>query len=391
MPAKTMAALSLPALIAELKARPSLADEPDVFYLSTTAYGEFSACMMRGNFHQNLRLVPKPRNLKTPMRNGIWIHSGVEQYHAHGDWGSALDGLVVNAVELGIEDAKIEEHRKKTERVLMGYMNHYWGKDKWKVLATELHVEWDTGTTIRIWEGGAWAKKRLVVGCTLDLLVDDPVYGVVIVEHKSTIEIPPPSWRVVDPQTAIQALVCERVGIPVAGLIFNYLLTKDPSVPRFTKKDGTLYANSADFTTSKAWDKGIEDAKEEHGGKFMEGGETWRQYVDRERENHVNDDAFYQRHPILKPKGYLAEALRDLAITCKGISDASKSGHWRRSYHTISCRRFCTYSDLCMAEYQRGGRPATVLREADFILDDGTREGDTAWAKYGRLLMETED
>lgn len=372
------------------------------FYLSTTAYGEASTCLHKFNYHQNLHLVPKPNNISGPLRRGIWIHSCIEQYHKHGDWFSALDGLCAFATEQGVDPDQIDDRRKETERIMMGYTAFYRDAPKWKVLGSELHLEWDTGAKIN--------GKPVVLGCTLDTIVEDPVYGCVIVEHKSTGDIPPPSWRVVDPQTALQVFLAQKAGYDVQGVIFNYLLTREPTVPR-VKQNGDFYADALNAqTTTGAFDKGAEelrriwrnlDTKEAEAadaGKPLKQDpdcgranySTADQYIESVRGQMTNDGKYYQRFAILKPEGSMKEALLDVMNTVVAIRQADKTGHWRRSYHTINCRRFCFYSEICMAEYARGGRPATVLREASFIVDEGAREGDLAWEKYGQFLMEEE-
>lgn len=378
---------------------PDSKDDPNVLYLSTTGFGEASNCLQKFNYHQNLHLVPKPNNISAALRRGIWIHSCIEQYHKHGDWFAALDGLCSWALEQGIDDDQIDDRRKETERIMLGYTGYYRDAPKWKVLGSELHLEWDTGATMP--DG-----RRVVLGCTLDTIVEDPTYGCVIVEHKSTGDIPPPSWRVVDPQTALQVFLAEKNGFKVDGVVFNYLLTREPTVPR-VKQNGDFYADALNGQTSsgafyraadelrRVWHN-LDMKRDEP--KFKPDTESqWYQdegvtepYLERCRAQMVNDGKYYQRFAILKPKGNINEALKDVMNTIAAIKQAEKSKHWRRSYHTINCRRFCFYSDVCMSEMARGGRPNMVLRESDYIIDEGLREGDDAWLKYGQFLGEDE-
>lgn len=392
--------------------------DSDVLYLSTTGFGEFATCLAKGNYHQNLHLVPKPNNISAALRRGIWIHSCIEQYHKHGDWFAALDGLCAFALEQGIDPDQIDDRRKETERIMMGYTGFYRDAPKWKVLGSELHLEWDTGATIRkrvepapySSEPGGYKDVRVVLGCTLDTIVQDPTYGCVIVEHKSTGDIPPPSWRVVDPQTALQVFLAEKNGFKVDGVVFNYLLTREPTVPR-VKQNGDFYADALNGQTSSgAFERASEelrrvwrnidsgaltkkiDPESEYATapKDLSGTTDPEPYLDRCRSQMVNDGKYYQRFAILKPKGFVNESLLDVMAVIRRIKDAERMKHWQRSFHVISCRNFCHYSDLCMAEFQRGGKPAQVMRDNDFIIDEGLREGDAAWEKYGSLLMEDE-
>lgn len=351
----------------------------DALTISTTGFNEARASLRRYYYHQVLHLVPKPRDVRRVMRDGIWLHACLDHYHRTGDWTTPLDALSINAVEVGIPETAIEEHRRKTERIMLGYTGHY-DPHPWRVLASEEHLE----ATI----------AGVTLTCTLDQRAENK-FGMGLVEHKSTQEIPPPSWQTIEPQTAIQLWVTGRNYTDPEWVLFNYLLTREPHVPKVkTTGDRGFYANSLEIrgkpvqTTSLAFDKGASELRR----TWRELGRLDRQiddYLDDCRARVVNDGIFYQRFTVLKPKAIVNQTLLDVATIASHIRLAEKRANWPCQCDRLARERFCSYGHLCLDEYRRGG--PSPLREEDFIIDSGVREGDEAWDRWGPLLSEEEE
>ena len=346
------------------------------FHISSTTYVSARSSLAAYNYKHNLHLVPKPSEIATVLRNGIWIHACLDSFHKKGDYAAVLDALCAWAIEHGISDEKIEEHKKKTHDIMLGYQNFYWGQDKWKVIATEEHLEAEIG--------------GVVVTCTLDMRIMHPQYGHMIVEHKSTGEIPSPSWRTVDPQTAIQLWVASQHTFkegPINGVLFNYLLTKEPAVPQ-VKKDGEFYANAFDRTTTTAsFDKAAKKIKDiwDEQGRGAEADE----YIEKGRAVMVNDARFYQRFPILKPDNVIKNTMLDVAMTVGWIRACERTGHWPCQHSALDMKRFCSYGRLCVQEYALG-KPSH-LRDEEYVIDTGEREADQAVRKYLSIFDGGED
>lgn len=325
--------------------------------LSSTAYSDASACLKRYQYRWVDKLINKPKDLGVPLRRGIWIHKCLEDYHQGKNWAWALDIMRDWALEHGVDETKVQEVRNEVLDIMHGYIDYWQGKQHWEVLGAEIPIKmmFNANDGIRattdlavVWEGQDW-----------------------LVEHKSTGEIPPASWRAVDPQTALQYWLCHatkpiiggREFLPV-GIIFNYLLTKVPSVPRW-KKDGTLYANATP-TTAAAFRKGAQAAMDAAPGSI-----SWAD-LDADAEKLTNDSLFYRRFPVERPEGNVRTSMRDLVQTLVDLKAAEQAGWYRRSLHVLTCRRFCSYADLCIHEYAIG-KESPVLREELFMIEDGTR------------------
>lgn len=343
--------------------------------LSTTAFGEALYSLRRYYYRDILHLVPKPSNIKVVLRRGIWIHACLEAYRKHGDFVPALDSLCTYGTEIGLDEQEIADRRAETERIMMGWVNFYWGEPQWETLATEEHLETEIA--------------GIKLTCTLDWRGRVPQYGHLIGEYKSTGEIPSPSWRSVDPQTALQTIITSRQPDmePVDGIIFDYLLTKEPSVPR-VKKDGDFYADSLKAaTTTAAFLKGAEALRKVRGDADREGRER---YIEECRSQMVNDAKFYQRFVVLKPTAVLKETMASVAYVAGKINMAKRMNHWPCECPQMVRLRMCPYGRLCTIEGTTG-QPAEGIREAEFVVDDGVREGDAVLSKYGAFFEGEEE
>lgn len=321
--------------------------------LSSTSISDASGCLKKYQYRWVDGLVPHPKNVSTAMRRGIWLHRCLEEYHKGGEWRVALMDLHEWAMEHGVDGEKILEIHHECERIMESYID-FWPAQAWTVLGTEVPIKLDFG------DGSG-------VRATIDFAVR---WGqqMWLVENKSTADIPPASWRAVDPQTALQYWLCHYVKpviggepfLPV-GVIFNYVLTKPPGKPRW-KKNGELYANCG-ATTDKVFLKAALER--------INGGESISEF-DGDRHALVNDDLFYKRYPVERPSGDVQTTMQDIVALLRDLKTAEQHQWYRRSLNVMSCRRFCTYQEICAHEYRLGG-PSETLRNELFVPDDGTK------------------
>lgn len=318
--------------------------------LSSTMYADASMCLKRFEYRWVDQLVRRPQHVGAALRRGIWLHKCLEEYHGGRDWLLALRDMMTWAAEHGVDSDKAFDIAREVEDIMRGYID-FWPSDYWQVLGSEVPIVLETGPDSGLratidkgvkWRGEHW-----------------------LAEHKSTGEIPPASWRSVDPQTALQYWLCHQVKpviggevfLPV-GIIFDYLLTEKPSVPRW-KKDGELYANCVP-TTKAAFERGVQQTQ-------------WTpRNVEADRQRLVNDSLFYRRFPVQRPEGNVQETMGDIIATLRDIRTAEQFGRYRRSFHVLTCRRFCPYSDICIHEYMLGQK-SEVMRNELYMLDDGSR------------------
>lgn len=334
--------------------------------LSTTAYSEASVCLKRFEYHQRHHLVTRPSGLSPRIRKGVWIHRALDAHGKGEYWMDALSECSTWAKDHGVPEEDRFAIFDECERILQGYFA-YWEQHprwKWQVVTSEEPIEYAVSNSLTIratvdkivkWRGGLW-----------------------LVEHKSTSEIPSASWRATDPQTALQYAVCALSGkYDVVGIIFDYLVTREPPVPR-VKNDGRFYAGTEkQTTTTAAFDSVIPLMKARYTDPNLDPDAfiaSFAQYVQTMREQVVNDGHFFQRFEVYRPDAAITQTLRDVRATQEMILLAEKMNHWRRLNNIIYCQRFCSYADLCSAEYISGKESS--LRQTDYMIEDLTdREG----------------
>jgi len=331
--------------------------------LSSSEYSKASTCFKLYEYSVVDRLAVKPNLVRDSMRLGTWIHRALEIYHQGGDWGNAVAELVNWAMEHGVDGEKAVALHNQVREIVEGYIAYWAPRAKWTAFV------------------GEPALEVTVQGHTLSARLDSLVVeggALYIVESKSTQEIPSAAWRCLDPQTALQWLVCKGNGLQVDGIIFNYLSTKVPPIPKW-KKNGEPYATTLQsVTTARAFDQGLL----EHvrmGVPYevdLEQALTLNQEFQELRARIVHDGAYYQRYYVYKPSEAIVGILRDVASTIRDLEAAQKASHYRRLANLMYCPRFCAYSELCATELTTGRR-SEVLRLEKYVHDDGviSREG----------------
>lgn len=326
---------------------------------STTMLSDAAICLKRYQYRWEEHLVKRPVQVGVALRRGIWLHRCLEMYHQGYPYQEEIRKMARWGLTHGVDKEQLKALVVECNEIMLGYID-YWAAEvrqhgAWKVLAAEDPVIFDV-------EGEEFRA-------TIDLVIQDH-RGIWIVEHKSTADIPPASWRAIDPQTALQFFgqLTARKAQP-DGILFNYLWTKTPPVPR-VKKNGEFYAPpSGDLvTTTRAFDRAVPEVSE----KWQGTQEEYRDYLIAKRAAWVRDGAFYQRYHVFRPHDNVQETVLDVLDTVDAVRRSQERGHFRRSFHPLTCRKFCPYSNLCALEYTTG-QPSEVTRMTEFMRDDGTR------------------
>lgn len=325
--------------------------------LGTTKVNELARCMKLYEYHAILKLIPKARNIGTPMRRGIWVHSGLEGETKGVNWADRMVELTEWALNAGADGDQISKVRNEASMILAGH-DYYWSSNPQAKIGKTILAEKELILDV--------PRLNLKLTATVDLIAEYKG-GIALVEHKSTNHIPPANWRAVDPQTAIQYLAARQEGIKVDYILFNYLLTTPPPVPQIIK--GGVFSTRKIETTTMAFNLAASNLRAVWKGTDDE----LTDYLEQERHRLVNDAKFYQRYEVHRPERYLRETAKDLKALVGMLRLAESTGHYPRSFHPFMCTRMCSYSNLCSIEYM-SGRPSP-LREVEFEIDKGQREG----------------
>jgi len=344
--------------------------------LSTTGFSRFSSCPKKYEYAEVHKLVPPYGRTSYNMRKGIWLHRALQDRYSKEDYDplDTLNGLLDWVTERGVSEETSTQVYDECRAILAQYEDYYSKSEdklaKAKVLATE------TPYFVSV------PKFDAILRATVDLVAKTK-RGLWVVEHKSTSEIPPANWRAVDPQTAMQLLILSQgKHYQPDGVLFNYMLTTKPTVPGITrgnkKEPPRIYAN-AGVTTTRCFDQTRDElvVAWQEWQEANEGGVRMAYiaaYVDEQRGKLVNDAKWFQQYEVFRPAGVLVETVKDIMGVLAAIRQCEERDHWPRAFHIHNCPTFCAYSDLCVAEYV-SGKPSKEMRQTEFRIDDGEREG----------------
>jgi hypothetical protein len=242
------------------------------------------------------------------------------------------------AVEQGIDAEEASEMAREVADLVEDYLAYWAGHSEapgpWTTENTEVRVEWEV-------------RPGTCLTATIDRLAKDRDGKLWVWERKSTQDIPDSDWRCVDPQTMLQFMLARHMGLPVSGIVFDYICTRPGRIPRITQQ-GRLYQSDENMATRGRYFAVAEAA--------MRKARMPEEYIHEARTRIVADGQWFQRYVTLRPDDNGMLTLRDVAQTLRHIASAAQGGYFPRSINLLDCRLFCPYGKLCMAEYQLGRR-----------------------------------
>lgn len=297
---------------------------------------------------QNIVPIAKVR----PLFLGSWVHAALETHYRDGDWTIGHREYVALWDKLFDEEKEaLAKGRGKSglplpqvvERIMKSYI-WYYRKEQFRPYMVEQILEVETPLKI---DG-----KRFVFKGRLDLIMEDLTDGSLwLWDHKTASTIPQPtSFHGMDPQLMLYPWAAKiQYGLDIAGIYYNYVRSKPPSVPQINK-DGSISKRkvSTDYPTLYRFLKANHFDPNDYAHilrPMQEKSEFLRRYK-MPREEHVTN-----------------EILLDVLSVVKRI-DSTK-----RFTRSISrdCVR-CSYHDLCRSELN--GFDTTIMRQAQYRVEE---------------------
>jgi RecB family exonuclease len=314
---------------------------PPVTSFSQSKLKTFNRCPKQYEYKYVQNLEPK-RKERAPYL-GTWLHACLESYYKTGDW------KVGHQEYLDIWNSMFEEEREElskirgkpgrplpevVERIMRSYL-WYYRNDGWEavIIEKELNVPTPLGVNF---------KGRL------DLVVKDEEGLMWMVDHKTTGNIPDPNvYHAMDPQLMLYPWATEKqYGITLAGVVYNYIKSKPPSVPQLTAKTQQISKRKilTDYPTLVRFLK-------EQGEDPQDWAHVLRPLM--------RESPFLKRYRLPRERHVTQEVLKD------ALSVVKRMGEARRFSRSISkdCT-MCPYVDLCRAELN--GFDSSHIRKSMF-------------------------
>lgn len=277
---------------------------------------------------------------------GILGHECLANLYSGKPWTDPIQKLQVDLSKVFEEERQAyAELPGEMFRLMRGYVLAYQHADKaWKVQAVEKEFVVKT-------PAGHELEGRI------DLIVEDNL-GRWVVDHKFVSQVPQDSIRLIDSQTALYYFADVQAGNCPVGVVFNYIRTKAPTVPKILK-NGTISKAKID-TDVATYVKAIKDA-----------GLKVEDYAD--VISTLSNRAFYARYPVPRPDSLVAQTLSDFDTWMTVMESLPpKREAWPRSL-CRNCTWDCEFWVLCQAELI--GMDVTPLIDQYFVKGEHT-DGD---------------
>ena len=291
----------------------------------------------------------EPRFGSIPLKLGSWMHELIAAHHVEGDWKKRHRKLTKKFNTLLLEERDHYGPVPERAHALMSSYEYRYRDDDWEILYAEEEFE-------------ATLKKGYTFSITPDLIVRTNDGVVMCIDHKNMKDIPPAEARVGDMQSVVYPAVLAKCGVHTDAFMFNYIRTKEPTVPHLNQ-DGTMSkakCNTDYYTLAKF--------VKEHDVPLTPALKT--------RLKHLKQfNPFFHRVRFIKPEVVSRRLMREVILTMAEIEafDRDRKDPWVRSMQK-SCEWSCDFYDLCMIELIGGN--ATHLRK--------TKYRDSEYAKRKR-------
>lgn len=214
-------------------------------HISHSQLKSWRHCQMQWNFRYSELLIPKRET--RPLYFGNWFHGALEAHYkkegwrvAHMKYIEAYDKLPPDEQEIFDKGSSRsrgpwEPLPLQIERAMRSYV-WYYKNDGWEVVAVEVPFELEV-----VLDDG----RHILLKGRIDLVVRDRFGKYWVVDHKTTTTIPPETaFHSMDPQLIIYPAAIEPLlGIKIEGVIYNYILSRPPSIPKMNKDGKTIAKN----------------------------------------------------------------------------------------------------------------------------------------------------
>lgn len=275
----------------------------------------------------------KPKVLGRPLRFGTWMHALLEADYKGEDVEAVHRHHTAKFSKLFDEEKdKLGDLPRDVWRTYQSYKWHY-ALDPWRVVEVEFTLE------VTLPDGNVYR-------CRLDMLVENQ-YGLWIVDHKNHKTLPDLGFRMLDMQSALYIWAALKNKIKVQGHIWNYLVSKPPSIPALLK-NGTRLSNSKCDTDFPTMVRALRD----YGLDPRDYAAKLRHLKSMRYEpGKIQTSTKFRRDVLEKSPGLLKRMANEGFATHARMN----SYRWDRVNSVErnpdrSCKFMCSYEDLCTAE-----------------------------------------
>ena len=308
-------------------------DDDNLISLSVSRVRKWRKCQMAYDWRYVHDLEPARKAL--PLTRGSWLHQCLEARDSGEDWLEVLKDLKAKEWDPLFAEEKADMGNLPVEcyRIMRNYVHHYKDDPYKKTIATELEFK------IRI------AKTPFVFHGLIDRIAEDKHGRIWCIEHKTVKRIPSDEHRATDIQTAVYLWAMRKISPhfqfqpeAVGGVVFDYLITKPPTVPQLLK-NGTMSRRKlfCDIYTY------MEELKA-HGLDPQDYADMFEK---------LRENEFYLRRELTRTTESTKRILREMITTGREIKRISGKNPVMSLGYTCEVPR-CEFRDLCLTKVEGG-------------------------------------
>lgn len=326
-------------------------------HISHSQMKSWRSCQKQWDYRYSQLLIPKRHT--RPLYFGNWFHAALESHYkgkgwrtGHAEYAEQYDKMPEDEQQLfdkGSSRSKgpWEPLPLQVERAVRSYL-WYYRDSGWKVVAVEVPFEFE----VTLDDG-----RHVLLKGRIDLVIQDRYGKYWVVDHKTTTTIPAETaFHSMDPQLIIYPVAVEhQLGITIEGVIYNYVLSRPPSIPKMNKDGKTIAKNDVktDYPTLYRFLK-------EHGRDPQEYSEVLLPLQ--------AQSPFLARYRLPRTPAVTGQVLLEAQWTAKEILD----------HETVTrnvnrqCER-CSYQQVCRADLL--GFDTRPMREMFFSTEEPSDSG----------------
>jgi hypothetical protein len=282
-------------------------------------------------YQRRLQAVRK----STALYLGSWVHKCLETHYFKGDWKIGHQEYVNEWNKLMDEErAHLSKKYHGTPlpqivtRIMKSYL-WYYRHQQWEVIAVEIPFE------VRL-------KNNILINGIIDLIIKDENGLYWVIDHKTASNIPESgAFHAMDPQLMVYPWAAKKIlGIEIAGVIYNYVKSKPPSIPQLTKA-GNISKRKivTDYPTAYRF--------------LVKNGLSPSDYSEFLKPLRKKSP-FLRRYRLPREKIVTKTVLTDFYESGKQIETIGHGSKRHIRNITKDCSKFCDYHDLCRGEMNGG-------------------------------------
>lgn len=318
------------------------------------------ACPRKWKYHYLDQIEPKAKGKAITI--GLWGHRALETHYTQGDWRIGYEEHKEQYYKLFKEERDELDRKAKghlpdiVKRIILSYL--WWYRDE----NIKVHI---VEKAFQVQIANIKFKGRL------DWYIEDEEGRFWLGDHKFVSRIPDRGmFHAMDVQLMLYPYAVEKAwGIPVHGVMWNYILSKPPTMPKLVAGGSRISKQkiTTDYPTLKRF-------LVRNGLDPRDYSETLRQLKQR--------SPFHQRYWLPREKHVTKQIIREAVSTGRVINQAYKDPSLIVRNITRDCSTMCGYMLLCRLDLEQADTRLLIKKHYQPVKED---DGYADFAQYSDL------